>query len=104
MDSVENIPNRRSLAGVVGAVASVVIFASTVVSVVLLEASFRTWTVGRFFFGRAGTFVDILIAAAVLSGITFVLSCFADGKPKITGLCASGATILLVALIFWTGA
>jgi hypothetical protein len=104
MDSVENIPNRRSLAGVVGAVASVVILATTVVSLVLLEASFRTWTMGRFFSERAGSFVDIFIAAAVLSVITFVLSCFADGKPKIIGLCASGAAIFLVVLIFWTGA
>jgi hypothetical protein len=104
MASVENIPIRRSLAGVVGAVASVVILVTTLVSLALLEASFRTWTVGRFFSGRAGAFADVFMVGAVLSVITFILSCFAVGKPKITGLCASGATIFLVVLIFWTGA
>ncbi len=59
MDSVENIPIRRSLAGVLGAVASVVILATTLVGLALLEASFRTWTVGRFFSRRAGAFVDV---------------------------------------------
>jgi hypothetical protein len=104
MDSVESTPVRRSLAGIVGAAASVVILSTTLVSFALLEASFRTWTVGRYFSGRAGAFADIFIVGAVLSIITFILSCFADGKPKITGICASGATILLVVLIFWTGA
>ena len=85
MDAAESIPIRRSLAGVVGAVASVVILSTTLVSLALLEASFRTWTVGRYFSGRAGAFMDIFIVGAVLSIITFVLSCFADRKPRITG-------------------
>jgi hypothetical protein len=85
-------------------VASVVILGTTLVSLALLEASFRTWTVGRYFSGRAGAFADIIIVGAVLSMVTFILSCFAEGKSKITGLCASGSTILLVVLIFWTGA
>jgi hypothetical protein len=101
---VRNAINHRSVAGAFGAVASLVILGITLMSLALLETSFRTWTVGHYFSGRAGAFVDVFMIAAVLSVIAFILSCFANGKLKITGLCASCATILLVVLIFWTGA
>jgi hypothetical protein len=104
IDPLRNGDNLRSVAGVFGAVASVLLLGSTLISLALLEASFRTWTVGRYFSGRAIVFSDAFMITAVLSVITLILSCFTNGKLKITGLCASSATILLVVLIFWTGA
>jgi hypothetical protein len=48
----------RAKAGSIGAIAAVTMFGIVAVAFCLLEASFRTWSVGQYFENRAGVFVD----------------------------------------------
>jgi hypothetical protein len=80
---------------------SVIAFISMIICFALLQASFKTWAVGRFFAGRAGWFVDAFLLLAAISVLTGFASLYAHGKQKLLGVLASVATILGVVLIFW---
>jgi hypothetical protein len=67
----------------------------------LLQASFKTWAVGRFFAGRAGLFVNAFLLLGTLSILTVLASFFGRGKRRVIGLAASVVTIFGAVLVFW---
>jgi hypothetical protein len=91
----------RTLLGATGFWISLFAFVSMLIWFALLQASFKTWTVGRFFAGNASWFIDIFLSLAGISVLTGFASLFASGKQKLWGILLSVATILGVVLIFW---
>jgi hypothetical protein len=100
-DQAEPTEFRRKV-GFVGATASVTVFSIVVVAFCLLEASFRTWTVGQYFANRAAIFADLFIIMAACSLITLILSRLGRGRHRGVGITFSLATLALVILIFST--
>jgi len=92
----------RAKAGSIGAIAAVTVFGIVAIAFCLLEASFRTRSVGQYFENRAGIFVDLFTAAALCSVITLVLSCFGRGKSRVVGIAFSIGLLALVIFIFGT--
>jgi hypothetical protein len=62
----------RGRVGLAGAATAVTAFSVAVLGFILLEASFRTWTVGRFFQNRAQVFVDLFLVLAACSAVTLI--------------------------------
>jgi hypothetical protein len=81
------------------AIASFVIF---VPAFALLEGSCHTWSIGRFFAGRAGIFVDLFLVLASMSFVALALSCCGRGKSRLLGVFFSIITIASVVAVFWT--
>jgi hypothetical protein len=100
-DQAETTEFRRKV-GFVGVTASVTMFSIVIVAFCLLEASFRTWTVGQYFTNRAAIFADLFIITAACSLITLILSCLCRGKHRGVGIAFSVATLALVIFIFST--
>jgi hypothetical protein len=92
----------RANAGSIGAIAAVIMFGIVAIAFSLLEASFRTWSVGQYFENRAGIFVNLFIAAALFSVMTLTLSCFGRGKSRFVGIAFSIGVLALVIFIFGT--
>ncbi|MGD0569075.1 MAG: hypothetical protein ABSA78_11770 [Candidatus Sulfotelmatobacter sp.] len=92
----------RAKAGSIGAIAAVTVFGIVVIAFCLLEAGFRTWSVGQYFENRAGIFVDLFIAAALCSMVTLMLSCFGRGRSRVVGIAFSIRLLALVIFIFGT--
>lgn len=92
----------RAKAGSIGAIAAVTVFGIAAVAYCLLEASFRTWSVGQYFENRAGIFVDLFTAAALYSVITLILSCLGRGRSRVVGITFSIGLLALIILIFGT--
>jgi hypothetical protein len=91
---------RRSV-GLTGAATSVAAFSVAVLGFILLEASFRTWTVGRFFHNRAQVFVDLFLLSGACSAVTLILSLLGKDNGRRVGVAFSIATFALVIFIFW---
>lgn len=89
----------RTRTGSVGAIAAVAVLAIVGVAASLLEAGFRTWTVGRYFENRASLFVDGFIIAALCSVITLTFSVIGKGRNRIIGIVSSLGSIALVIFI-----
>ena len=92
----------RAKAGSIGAMAAVTVFGIVAIAYCLLEASFRTWSVGQYFENRAGLFVDLFTAAALCSVMTLMLSCLGRGRSRVVGIAFSIGLLALVILIFAT--
>jgi hypothetical protein len=92
----------RSKVGLVGSSVSMLVFLVVLLGYCLLEASFRTWTVGKYFHNRAIIFADLFTIMAASSLITLIASCFARGKRRGAGVIFSVATIVFVVIIFVT--
>ena len=90
----------RAKAGSIGAIAAVTMFGIVAIAFCLLEASFRTWSVGQYFADRAGIFVDLFTAAALCSVMTLMLSCFGRGKSRFVGIAFSVGLFAFVIFIF----
>ena len=89
----------RDKAGVIGVMLSAVALTTAVVAFVLLELSFGTWRVGRYFDGHASVIVDAFLLVWIVSLLTLVLSLFGHGKPRIIGTALSIVSIIFVALV-----
>jgi hypothetical protein len=92
----------RAKAGSIGALTAVIMFGIVAIAFCLLEASFRTWSVGQYFENRAGIFVDLFTAAALCSVMTLILSCFGRGRSRVVGITFSIGLLALVVFIFGT--
>ena len=90
----------RDISGLIGVSGSVAAFITAVIAFSLLELSFKTWAVGRFFAGRAGIFVDAFILICAGSVLTLILSFCGRGKWRIVGAAVSFATIVFVICVF----
>jgi hypothetical protein len=97
-----NSDTRRAKVGSVGAIGSATVFTIVIIAFCLLEASFRTWTVGRFFENCAGIFVDLFLVMGVCSILTLILSCFGYGKRRGFGIALSVMVLALITFIFGT--
>ncbi len=86
----------------VGGYASAVIFTVGLIAFVVLQASFRTWTVGQFVQGRAGIFVDLFCVVFILSFLTLLVSCFGEGRARLMGIICSVLSLLMVCFVFGT--
>jgi hypothetical protein len=91
----------RRKVGLAGTATAVTAFPIAVLGFIFLEASFRTWTVGRFFQNRAQVFVDLFLVLAACSTVTLILSLLGKGNGRRVGAAFSIATLALVVLIFW---
>jgi hypothetical protein len=91
---------RRRVA-LAGAATAVTAFSIAVLGFILLEASFRTWTVGRFFQNRAQVFADLFLVLAACSAVTLILSLLGKDNGRRVGAAFSIATFALVIFIFW---
>ena len=91
----------RRRVGLAGAGTAVTAFSIAVLGVILLEASFRTWTVGRFFQNRAQVFADLFLVLAACSVVTLILSLFGRDNGRRVGAAFSIATLALVIFTFW---
>jgi len=92
----------RTKAGSLGATAGAALFAAVGITTCLLEASFRTWAVGRYFENRAGIFLDIFLIAAIGSVIALALSSLGRGRNRIIGILSSTASLTIIAVILNT--
>ena len=92
----------RAKAGSIGAIAAVTMFGIVAIAFCLLEASFRTWSVGQYFANRARIFVDLFIAAALCSLMTLMLSCVGQGRSRFVGIAFSIGLLAFVIFIFGT--
>ena len=107
-DNEKAVPDRvnkygfRTRAGSIGAITAATIFGIVAIAFCLLEASFRTWSVGQYFVGRAGMFVDLFSAAALCSVMTLMLSCLGRGKRRFVGIILSVGLLAFVTFIFAT--
>jgi hypothetical protein len=90
----------RRRVGLAGAATAVTAFSVAVLGFILLEASFRTWTVGRFFQNRAQVFVDLFLVLATCSAVTLILSLLGKDNGRRVGAAFSIATLALVIFIF----
>jgi hypothetical protein len=91
----------RRRVGLAGAATAVTAFSIAVLGFILLEASFRTWIVGRFFQNRAQVFADLFLVSAACSGVTLILSLLGKDKARRVGAAFSIATLALVIFILW---
>jgi hypothetical protein len=91
----------RRRVGLAGAATAVTAFSVAVLGFILLEASFRTWAVGRFFQNRARVFVDLFLVLAACSAVTLILSLLGKDNGRRVGAAFSIATSSLVIFIFW---
>jgi hypothetical protein len=91
----------RRRAGFVGAATAFLAFFITIFGFIFLEASLRTWTVGRFFQNRAEIFADLFFVSAAFSVVTLILSFFGSDGERRVGVTLSIATLALVISIFW---
>jgi hypothetical protein len=92
----------RTKAGSIGAIAAATMFGVVLMAFLLLEASFRTWSVGQYFENHVGVFVDLFIAAALVSLMTLTLSCFGQGRSRFVGIASSFGLLAFVIFIFAT--
>jgi hypothetical protein len=90
----------RAIAASVGATGAATVFAVVGVAFCLLEASFRTWSVGQYFNHRAGIFVDLFIAAALCSVLTLIFSCLGRGRSRSIGIAFSIGSLALIVFLF----
>jgi hypothetical protein len=93
----------RDKAGVAGVVMAAVSLTTAVVAFSLLELSFKTWRVGRYFDGHAGLLVDTFLVVWIVSVLTLVLSLFGHGRLRVIGTLLSMVSIIFVALVFRCG-
>jgi hypothetical protein len=93
--------NLRRGVGLAGAATAVTAFSATVLGFILLEASFRTWTVGHFFQNRAQVFADLFLVLAACSAVALTLSLLGKDNGRRVGAAFSIATFALVIFIFW---
>jgi hypothetical protein len=84
----------RRIAGLAGAATAVTVFSVAVVGFILLEASFKTWTVGRFFQNRAQVFADLFLVLAGCSAVTLILSLLGRDNGRRVGTAFSTALLL----------
>ncbi|MBB5319189.1 hypothetical protein [Tunturibacter empetritectus] len=89
-------------AGSIGATTAVTVFGIVAIAFCLLEAGFRTWSVGQYLENRAGIFVDLFIAAALCSVTTLILSCLGRGRSRVVGIVFSIASLASIIFIFGT--
>jgi hypothetical protein len=93
-------PDWREKSGLAAVYGSVTAFAVAAIAFLLLELSFKTWVIGRFFVGRASIFVDAFILVCAGSVLTLILSLCGRGKRRIVGAAVSSMTIIFVICLF----
>jgi hypothetical protein len=91
----------RRIVGLAGAATAATACSVAVLGFILLEASFRTWTVGRFFQNRAQVFADLFLVLAGCSALTLILSLLGKDNGRRVGAAFSIATFALIIFIFW---
>ena len=93
--------NRRASLGFVGFYGAIITFSVVCCLFVILQASFHTWAVGKYFAGRAVLFADVFLVSGLISILTAVASFFDQGRRRSVGVLLSLSTLVGVVLIFW---
>ncbi len=94
--------SRRERLAQVSAAASITAFATALFDYAVLEASFRTWSVGKYVAGKGQVLVDGFISMFLLACLTLLLSSLGQGRSRVFGVISSVLTLCFITFVFLT--
>jgi len=91
--------DRRTKLGNAGVFGSALVLATAVLTIAAMQASFRTWKVGKYF--DHADFFDVLVGCFLLAIMTFLAACFGRGGRRSLGILLSILTVTSVVFVLW---